>query len=82
MGFDIMKKLFKKNNLNFDLEEFIANIDKQYIEYRNTLNLNNSVTFGVEIEFEKAIPELNNNKGVVVDVDKTSGYQRVKGLLK
>ena len=49
-----MKKLFKKNNLNFDLEEFIANIDKQYIEYRNTLNLNNSVTFGVEIEFEKA----------------------------
>ncbi|HHX16858.1 MAG TPA: hypothetical protein GX725_03010, partial [Mollicutes bacterium] len=48
-----MKKLFKKNNLNFDLEEFIANIDKQYIEYRNTLNLNNSVTFGVEIEFEK-----------------------------
>jgi|BioPla2DNA2_1021312.scaffolds.fasta_scaffold08000_9 hypothetical protein len=82
MGFDIMKKLFKKNNLNFDLEEFIANIDKQYIEYRNTLNLNNSVTFGVEIEFEKTIPELNNNKGVVVDVDKTSGYQRVKGLLK
>lgn len=82
MGFDIMKKLFKKNNLNFDLEEFIANIDKQYIEYRNTLNLNNSVTFGVEIEFEKTIPELNNNKGVVVDEDKTSGYQRVKGLLK
>ena len=82
MGFDIMKKLFKKNNLNFDLEEFIANIDKQYIEYRNTLNLNNSVTFGVEIEFEKTIPELNNNKGVVVDADKTSGYQRVKGLLK
>ena len=31
---------------------------------------------------EKTIPELNNNKGVVVDVDKTSGYQRVKGLLK
>lgn len=45
--------LFSKMK-GYDLLDLIRYLNKFYLEYRNTLNLDESVTFGTEIEFEKA----------------------------
>jgi len=37
---------------NVNKIEYLKNLKDKVIEYRNTLNLPNDVTFGVEIEYE------------------------------
>ena len=58
MNENIFNYLYPSDNIELtklkkqDLYKILILIDKYYLEYRNTLNLNNNITFGLEIEFE------------------------------
>ena len=46
------------SNLNgYDLQDLLFALNNYYIEYRNYLGFNNNITFGMEIEVEKADKE-------------------------
>lgn len=59
-NYDIFNYLNKEDNNSFsemkgyDLLDLIRYLNRYNLEYRNTLNLDESITFGTEIEFEKA----------------------------
>lgn len=75
-----------------ELQELICRLNKYYLELRNTLNLNDTITFGFELEFEyadtvKIIYELNRYKllddwHIVSDISLDEGAEIDSPVLK
>lgn len=57
----------QKRNDNFsslrgvDLQNLLVETNRYFLEYRDTLNLPNDVTFGIEIEYEGILKSLTDN---------------------
>lgn len=83
-NYDIFKYLNKNDNtlLNdmkgHDLIDLLTLLDKYKLEYRDNLGLDDNITFGTEIEFEKA--DINKIRNMINDENTLNRYRLVTDL--